>query len=322
MSSARFRPGPGTVLAALVLVAASFGARGAGAPGAKWIAIEGGVYEVGGAEYYLDPYRIEAQATAGDDERDGCTAPRAEEWLVAARRPAFVVGKAFEHLAEPPEGPCAYSAEILEAEGVEGWHHFAGLGDHLGGETEVVAGGKEPRETWVKVHANPYAFWGDEFRPSPRARRCVERGPAPREKTFVQASRLKLRARRATTAAALADLSIGTEVAVAHRAGEWAWVEASARGEIAECVRRGWAMTQFLGAAKPDAEALLREGTKLLDAGDAAGAVPRLERAAALRPDDRAVLRLLANAYRKAGNAREADELERQLARPAGRRSR
>ncbi len=199
--------------------------------------------------------------------------------------------------------------------------HFTGLGAHLGGETQVLCGGKEPRETWVKVHANPWSFWGDEYKPSPRAWRCVERGPSPREKAFVQASRLKLRARRATTAASVGDVRIGTEVGVAHRAGDWAWVEAPARGELAECVRRGWAMIRFLGAERPDADALLAEGRKLLEAGDASGAVPKLERAAALRPDDCRVLSLLAKAYRGAGDVREADALERFLAKPPGRRT-
>ncbi|WP_242343802.1 tetratricopeptide repeat protein [Anaeromyxobacter terrae] len=301
-------------------VLASLGARAVEAPRLAWVAIEGGVYEVGGAEYYLDAYRIQARATQGEYEHDVCEAPRPEEWLVAARQRGFTVGNAFEYLAEPPEEPCAYSAESLEAEGVEGWVHFAGLGEHLGAETKVVAGGKEPRETWVKVHQNPWSFWGDEYKPSPRAWRCVERVTPRREKAFVQASRLKLRARRATDGAVLADVRIGTEVAIAHRAGNWVWVEAPGHGVVMECVRRGWAMAAFLGPEKPDADALLAEGRKLLDEGDAALAVPRLERAAALRPEDRAILQLLARAHRKAGNAREADELERYLAKPADRR--
>ncbi len=230
------------------------------------------------------------------------------------------MGKAFEWVAEPPEEPCAYSPEILEAEGVEGWVHFAGLGDHLGDETKVIAGGKDPRDTWVKVHQNPWSFWGDEYKPSPRAWRCVERAKPRREKAFVQASRLKLRARRATDGAVLGDVRIGTEVAVAHRSGDWAWVEAPDHGRVTECVRRGWAMAAFLGPQRPDAVALVGEGRKLLEAGDAAGAVPKLERAAALRPEDRGTLQLLARAHRKAGNAREADELERYLAKPADRR--
>ncbi len=307
------------VLAGLAVLA-SVGARAAEPAKAAWISVEAGVYEVGGAEVWLDAYRIQARATPGEHEADRCQAPRAEEWLVAARQREFTVAKAFEYLAEPPEEPCSYSPDIVEAEGVEGWVHFAGLGDHLGAETKVVLGGKEPRETWVKVHQNPWSFWGDEYKPSPRAWRCVERGTPKREKAFVQASRLKLRARRAADAELRADVRIGTEVALAHRAGDWVWVEAPDHGALTECVRRGWAMAAFLGPEKPDADALRAEGAKLLDAGDAAKAVPKLERAAALRPEDRAILQLLARAYRKAGSTKEADELDRWLAKP-GRRS-
>src|SRR5512138_3716681 len=105
-------------LSAAVAALASLGVRAAEPAPAGWIRVEGGVYEVRGAELYLDAYRIEARATPGDDARDGCEAPRPEEWLVAARQRAFAVGKAFEHLAAPPEEPCAYSAEVLDAEGV------------------------------------------------------------------------------------------------------------------------------------------------------------------------------------------------------------
>ncbi len=311
----------GRIGAASFAVLATLGARAAEPGRPVWLSGEAGVYDVAGSEYFVDAYRIQARATAGEYRHDGCDAARPEEWLVAARRPEFTVSNAFERVAEPPEEPCAYSAEVLEAEGVEGWVHFAGRGEHLGAETKVVAGGDEPRETWVKVHQNPWSFWGDEYKPSPRAWRCVERGKPRREKAFVQASRLNLRARRAADGAVLGEVRIGTELTVAHRSGDWACVEAPDHGPVTECIRRGWAMAAFLGPERLDADALLAEGRKLLDVGDAAGAVPKLERAAALRPEDRGTLQLLARADRKAGNAREADALERNLAKAADRRA-
>ncbi len=307
-------------LAACVTVLPAVAAHAADAPAAGWIAVDAGVYEVGGVEYYLDAYRIQARATPGDYGHDRCEAPNPEEWLVAARQRAFTLGDAFETVAAPPEEPCAYSQQVVDAEGVEGSLHFAGLGAHLGGETKIVTGGRDPRETWVKVHSMFIAM-SEDNEPSPRAWRCIERGKPRREKAFVQASRLKLRAKRVKDAGVRGDIRIGTEVAVAYRSGDWAYVEAPDRGPVMECARRGWTLAAFLGAERPNADALVAEGRKLLDAGDAAGAVPKLERAAALRPHDRAVLELLARTYRKAGNATEADALERFLANPAGRKS-
>ncbi len=250
MPPARLRPHPRALLAISALLA-GLGARAADAPAKAWVAVEAGVYEVNGVEYYLDAYRIQARATRGEYRHDACEAPRPEEWLVAARQRGFTPSKTFEWLEEPPEEPCAYSAEAVEAEGVEGWVHLAGLGAHLGNETKVVTGGKDPRDTWVKVHQVPWSFGGDEAQPSPRGWRCVERTKPKREKAFVQAPRLEIRARRAADAAVLAEVRSGAEVAVATRSGEWAWVEAPDRGPLTECVRRGWVKAASLGAAKP-----------------------------------------------------------------------
>jgi hypothetical protein len=274
--------------------------------------------EVAGVEYWVEAFRIDAKATATDEAPSGCQAARGEEWLAAAKLGELVPSQAFEQLAAPPDEPCSFSREVLEAEGIEGWMHFAGLGAHKGSATEVVTGGTSARTTWVRVHSNPYSFWGDEYKPAPRAHRCVERKPGPREQAFVQASRLKLRPRRASAGDPVADLPIATEVAVVHREGDWAFVEVKSKGEVSDCVKRGWVGVKFIGADKPDADRLLAEGKHLLEAGDGAGAVPRLERAAALRPTDRMVLEALLAGYTKAGMKADADDLARHLARGDG----
>jgi len=283
--------------------------------------VPAGVVDVAGVEYWVEAFRIDSRATTAAEPPAGCKDARGEEWLAAARLPEFVPSQAFEQLTAPPDEPCSFSKEVLEAEGIEGWVHFAGLGSHKGQETQVVTGGAAARTTWVRVHSNPYSFWGDEYKPAPRAYRCVERQSGPREAAFVQASRLKLRPRRATGAEVVADLPIAAELAVVHREGDWAFVDVSAKGEVTDCTKRGWVGTKFIGTDKPDADRLLAEGRQLLEAGDGAGAVPRLERAAALRPTDRVVLETLLTGYRQAGMKADANDLAKKLA-PAGKGTR
>ncbi len=60
-------------------VLASLCARAAEPAGPAWLSVEAGVFEVAGVEYFVDAYRIQARATAGEYMHDACEAPRPEE---------------------------------------------------------------------------------------------------------------------------------------------------------------------------------------------------------------------------------------------------
>ena len=139
------------------------------------IRVEAGVYRIDDREVWLGAYTLDAEA-GPPGACDGGTLPTAEERRVAARNPSFTPSTLFEELAMPAAEPCDYSGAVLEAEGVEGWLWFAGWGAHLG-EGQVMAGQNDVREGVIRIHSNPWHFWGEEAKPAPRGARCVHRDP-------------------------------------------------------------------------------------------------------------------------------------------------
>lgn len=186
------------------------------------IHIERGVYALESGEVYLDAFSISQSAFA--DHATLCDPPTVDEYLAAAQSAGFVASQAFEPVATPPEDACTWDAQVLEAEGVAGNNYYAGLGRTLPTDGfRFVYGGKDPRTTISALDANIHAFWGDEYKPSPRAGRCVEREERVHELRIVRADTPVYPRRDAKTRVKM-TLKQGAEVKVLYEKNGWSFV--------------------------------------------------------------------------------------------------
>ncbi|MSQ00807.1 MAG: hypothetical protein EXR71_02815 [Myxococcales bacterium] len=218
------------------------------------IRVDAGVYRLDDREVWLGGYRLDASAGAAGS-CDGGALPTVEERRVAARNPAFMPSTLFEELAMPSSEPCAYTGAVLEAEGIEGWLWFAGWGAHLG-EAEVMSGQGDAREGVIRIHANPWHFWGDEAKPAPRGVRCVHRDPLSASTVTVGATGVLLRKERGAAAPVVAQVAPRNQVKEWFREGGWSWIEAprsvsdnsGSEHAIRECTVFGWVPSASLVA--------------------------------------------------------------------------
>ena len=216
--------------------------------------VESGVYPLGEGEVWLGGFVIDD--VVGDmqacRDRD---LPTVEERRVAARLPGFVPSGVFEALAMPSTDACGYTTAVLEAEGIDGWLWFAGWAPHLG-EAEVITGKGSALDGIVRVHANPWHFWGEESKPAPRGARCVTRDPVAPSARHAAPTALSVRAGRVATSPVTEEVAAGVAVTVWHQAGDFAFVEVprqvidrSGEGpETRTCTVRGWIPAGALAA--------------------------------------------------------------------------
>jgi hypothetical protein len=280
---------------------------------------QGGVFEVDGREVWLGAFNLD---NALSPEGTCAALPSADERRIAARLPSFVPSGSWERLASPPDEACGYTSAVVEAEGVDGYLWYGGWADHLG-ESEVIAGQGDPRDGVIRIHQNPFHFWGEEAKPAPRGERCVVRAPATEAAAWVDASSLNLRTGRGAQFPVVLRLDAGAPLRVLHREVEWAWVSAprevtddsgSEGAVIRRCEELGWVSAAYLSATAPDGAQYARDGQRALAERRVADAVAPLERAAALYPGSAALREMLADVYTQTGHAEAARAVQQAAA--------
>jgi hypothetical protein len=286
------------------------------------VRVAAGVYPVGDREVWTGGFTLDGAVGAPDSCAGRSLAlPLADERRIAAKNPAFVPSKQFEALETPADGPCEYSMAVVEAEGIEGYVWFGGWGEHLG-ESEIIASQGDVRDGVIRIHMNPWAFWGDDAKPAPRGERCIVREPVTPSPAWVDASSVNVRGGRGTQFAQIHKVLAGTELAVLHREGDWAWVTAPKEVEDTSgseptthsCTVQGWVKSEFLATVRPEPLPYVQQAEAELASHKPADAVTPLERAAALLPHDVAVREALAEVY-AATKHDGADVVARQAAR-------
>ncbi len=268
--------------------------------------VPAGLYTFGQREVYLHGFSIEA--LHGPEQRcntEPLSHPTRDEWLAAAQQPAFIHSGKWEQLDAPSSDMCDELMGVVEAEGVGGWIWFAGWAGHLG-ESQVMEGKDDPKTGIIRIHANPWHFWGEESKPAPRAERCVvHREPVSPEPKYVDASSLNMRAGRSTDFGIVHKAWAGAAVTPLHTDGDWVFIEAPRRQwddsgtepEWHTCTMRGWVMHKFLADAKPEAKPYVLEAEAALAAGKLKGSLAPIERAAALHAENIVLREGLADAY-------------------------
>lgn len=161
------------------------------------LSVGGGILEYGKEEIYVAPFSI-TQDVRKEEETAGitCESPTFSEYLLAAKLPNFRVSNTFESIESPPYDVCTWNKKVLEAEGVDGHLYFSGIGSHVPKELEYVSGGVNPRDSISRIHYNIYAFWGNEYKPSPRTSRCVQRNGRNLMKGTIKRNTVEVKSRR------------------------------------------------------------------------------------------------------------------------------
>jgi len=146
------------VLFTCIGVAVSSGAFAAAtAPLPAMIRVNGGIIEYRTDELYINPFSIARESVADESRFSAdCEYPTVGEYLLAAKLPGFTVSQTFEFVQTPPEDACTWNREFLQAEGVDGNVHFAGIGSQVPGELTFESGGVDPRNSISKIHTNIY----------------------------------------------------------------------------------------------------------------------------------------------------------------------
>ena len=190
------------------------------------ISVNGGIVEYGAEELYVSSFSI-AQEALAEESAFGidCEPPTIGEYILAAKLPKFKVSRTFESVETPPEDACSWSREVLEAEGVEGNLYFAGIGNHVPGELTFVSGGVNPRDSISKIHSNVYNFWGHEYKPSPRTKRCVQRDEHDFSKATIKKKAVQVKSRRDHASKTKMTLSQGARVMVIYANQPWSFIK-------------------------------------------------------------------------------------------------
>lgn len=218
------------LLTCIATAAAGGPPAGTNAPLPAMLRVEGGIIEYGGDELSINSFTIAAEAGGAETLSDpACEDPTVGEYLLAAKLPAFTVSRTFEFVQAPPEDACTWNREVLQAEGVDGNVYFAGIGSQVPGEVTFLSGGTDPRETISRIHSNIYSFWGSEYQPAPRSRRCVHRDENHFPEATIRNKSAQVKSRRASDARTKMTLPRGTRVTVLSMHGDWSFIKA--RGE-------------------------------------------------------------------------------------------
>ncbi len=192
-----------------------------------WARVPEGMVEYNKEEIFVPAFSIATDAWVENPDDPPCPVPTVAQYLRAARHAAIRPSDAFEFLQTPPEDACTWNREVLEAEGIDGHVYFAGLGAHRPRELEFTAGGAAARDSVSKIHSNIYSFWGEEYKPSPRKRRCVDNGTGAFIPAVVTGDGAELKTRRDDASRTKMTIPPGSQVGVIHREGEWVFIEAA-----------------------------------------------------------------------------------------------
>lgn len=189
------------------------------------IKVNGGVYSFESEEVYLDPFLISQFAVQSDTPT--CELPTMHEYLAAAKQSDFVESKSFEAIMNPPEDACTWSKEELEAEGVSGNNYFAGIGSHIPTDGfRFIRGGTDPKDSISSINTNIFAFWGEEFKPSTRAYRCVERNKMIHQSGFINGPNVHMYAGPRQDFKVKMKIEQNAPVVILFEQGGWAFIEA------------------------------------------------------------------------------------------------
>lgn len=199
---------------------------GATKPGA-WARVPEGLVEYNQEEIFVPAFSIGEDALAENPDETPCPVPTVAQYLRAARHSTIRPSDAFEFLQTPPEDACTWNREVLEAEGIDGHVYFGGLGAHRPRELEFTAGGVAARDSISRIHSNIYSFWGEEYKPSPRKRRCVDNGTGAFPRAVVIGDGAELKTRRDDASRTKMTIPPGSPVGVVHREGDWVFIEAA-----------------------------------------------------------------------------------------------
>ncbi len=220
------------------------------------VEVPAGIYAVGDREVYVEAFEIAdtVESKEGFCREAGLRIPTSDEWLIAAKHRDFKVSAVFEEVDGPASESCENSMAVLEAEGVEGWMHFAGWGGDLG-QAVLLSSKGDPRAGRIRIHQNAWHFWGDDAKPSPRGERCVKAAASRPETAFVQKAPVTLLSKRNAARRNVLTASTGAQVTVFHRAGDWAYVSAEKRvpddsgsePRVWSCGIQGWVKQSSIG---------------------------------------------------------------------------
>ncbi len=215
------------VCSAFIAAFLSKGAFGAAHGPIPMMHVDGGIIALGTEETYVSPFSIAREAALKEslDDTD-CVIPSVPEYLMAAKLPDFKVSQAFESLHSPPDDACTWNRDVLEAEGVDGNFYFGGIGSHVPAELEFISGGTDPRDSISRIHSNIFTFWDDEYKPSPRAARCVKRDAHSFLAAKIHKETVQVRTRRSEAATVKMTLNRGTQVTIIHTNDNWSFITA------------------------------------------------------------------------------------------------
>lgn len=160
-----------------------------------------------------------------------CESPTFSEYLLAAKLPKFLVSHTFESIVSPPYDVCTWNKGVLEAEGVDGHIYFSGIGSHVPKELEYISGGINPRDSISRIHYNIYAFWGDEYKPSPRTSRCVQRNSRNLMKGTIKRNTVEVKSRRDQSSKTKMTLARGAEISIIYTNNKWSFINAKGSHE-------------------------------------------------------------------------------------------
>ena len=219
------------------------------------IEVPAGIYTVEGREIWVEAFELSDTLNLNDGacREAKQRVPSADEWLVAAQLPGFKASDRFELVNGPQTEACEFSMAVLEAEGVEGWIHFAGWGASVG-ESQVLSGKGDPRAGHLRIHQNPWHFWGDEAKPAPRGERCVVKSTDTATETAFARAPVTLRSGRKGEHVDVFKVAKDARLTVLHKQGEWALVSAQKRvpdgagsePRVWSCGMEGWAPQSVL----------------------------------------------------------------------------
>gem|GEM_PF-2365627 len=316
---------------AIILLLSASTSQAQPATSSTSVRVPGGVYALGEREAYISGFTIDAVARAEGqcDAGKGHRLPSIDERLAAAQQAGFVDGRAYEATEEGPRAGCDIQMAVVEAEGVGGHLFFVGSGRQKG-ESDVVEG--KGAATVIRIHANPWHFWGDKAKPAPRKTRCVTNTvqSIPRQR-FIHASTLNVRDRRSKDGKVVHQVQAGDVVTLLHDDGAWSYVVATKEvyddsGESGptwhRCQPRGWVKSTFLKAKAPDVNALVRSAERHLAKAPPTSntkaakkhlqkAVAPVERSAALLPHNVFLQARLADVYRRVKSKEAASTAKR-----------